>query len=149
VKINVVPAPAEKVTVHKAKGRTHDKDELQRQLHGARVPMWIFDRDTLDILEVNQAATVEYGYKREEFLTMTILHLRPEVDGPLILKKVLHPSLAGPSKNENWRHRRKDGTTFMVSVSSQWLRWNDRPAELVAARPCERQQSTSRKNPAK
>ena len=100
--------------------------------------MWIFDRDTLDILEVNQAATVEYGYTRDEFLVMTILHLRPQEDDFLILRKVLHPALAGPSKNEIWRHRRKDGTTFFVSISSEWLTWNGHPAELVIARLCDR-----------
>ena len=32
-------------------------------------PMWIFDTETLKIVEVNDAATKQYGYSRAEFLT--------------------------------------------------------------------------------
>jgi PAS domain S-box-containing protein len=97
--------------------------------------MWIFDRETLDILEVNPSAIAEYGYTREEFLYLTILHLRPTDDIPLILKETLHPAFAGPSKKEIWKHRRKDGSVFQVSISSEWLTWKGRPAELVVATP--------------
>ena len=34
--------------------------------------MWVYDVKTLDFLAVNYAATLHYGYTREEFLKMTI-----------------------------------------------------------------------------
>ncbi|MCK9412404.1 MAG: ATP-binding protein [Prolixibacteraceae bacterium] len=38
-------------------------------------PMWIYDLETLDFLEVNQAAIVLYGYSREEFMKLTLREL--------------------------------------------------------------------------
>lgn len=35
-------------------------------------PMWVFDRETLRFLAVNDAAVSHYGYSREEFLAMTV-----------------------------------------------------------------------------
>jgi PAS domain S-box-containing protein len=105
--------------------------------------MWIFDRETLEILEVNEAAEAEYGYSRAEFLKQTIIFLRPAEDVPLILHKTLHPALAGPSTNEPWVHRRADGTAFPVRITSEWVTWKRRPAELVLAVPCREEGSTT------
>ena len=44
----------------------------QRMLETSPIPMWIYALDTLAFLEVNQAAVQNYGYSREEFLSMTI-----------------------------------------------------------------------------
>src|SRR5580704_4496123 len=45
-------------------------------------PMWVFDLETLAILEVNEAATQHYGYSREEFLRMMLGDLRvPDIAG--------------------------------------------------------------------
>src|SRR5215469_4297802 len=43
-------------------------------------PMWVFDLETLRILEVNEAAIQHYGYSREEFLGMTLTDLRVPED---------------------------------------------------------------------
>jgi PAS domain S-box-containing protein len=39
-------------------------------------PMWIYDLSTLRFLEVNDAAVLQYGYSRDEFLSMTIKDIR-------------------------------------------------------------------------
>ena len=45
-------------------------------------PMWVFDLESLAILEVNEAATQHYGYPRDEFLQMTLADLRvPQTGG--------------------------------------------------------------------
>ncbi|MBE9192068.1 PAS domain S-box protein [Gloeocapsopsis crepidinum LEGE 06123] len=43
-------------------------------------PMWVYDLETLSFLAVNNAAIQHYGYKRDEFLSMTIKDLRPPED---------------------------------------------------------------------
>ena len=55
------------------------KSERQYRLlfHGNPNPMWVFDLETLEFLEVNEAAIQHYGYSREEFLAMTIMDIRP------------------------------------------------------------------------
>lgn len=111
------------------------KEEDVRRLHGSEVPTWIFDRETLEILEVNQAAANLYGYSRVQFLRQTIVFLHPPEGVALILHKTLQSDLAGPSTNEVWTHRRADGSAFRVRIDSEWLTWNERPAELVMATP--------------
>ncbi len=48
-------------------------------------PMWIYDRKTLEYVDVNDAAVHLYGYTLEEFLKMTILHVRPKEEIPKLL----------------------------------------------------------------
>ena len=47
-------------------------------------PMWVWEIDTLRFVEVNEAAVAQYGYSREEFLSMTIDQIRPPKDLPLL-----------------------------------------------------------------
>jgi len=97
------------------------------------LPMWVFDQETLAFLEVNNAAIVEYGYSREEFLKMTILDIRPLEDLPAILHATMHPAEKGPSTRELWRHRKKDGSVFQVEITSQAIGFCGRAGELVLA----------------
>jgi two-component system cell cycle sensor histidine kinase/response regulator CckA len=97
-------------------------------------PMWVFDRETLAFLDVNDAAVHHYGYSREEFLSMKIVDIRPTEDVPELLRqtKVLRPQ--GPSTGAQWRHRARDGTVFSVAITSWDLVFHGRRAELVLAR---------------
>ena len=96
------------------------------------VPMWIFDRTTLQILEVNEAATEAYGYSRSEFLRMTILDFRPPEDIPRILQIALRAP--GSKSNEPvWRHQKKDGTVFPAKVISWEITFDGHQAALVLA----------------
>jgi PAS domain S-box-containing protein len=97
-------------------------------------PMWIFDRATHDFLGVNDAAVQVYGYTRREFLTMTILDIRPAADITELLRQTLDPRLRGSSTGEKWRHQAKDGTVFPVAITSWELTFRGRHAELVLAR---------------
>ena len=111
------------------------QSDVRDRMRCSPLPMWIFDRETLEILEVNAAAVNVYGYSFREFLSQTIVFLRPPAEVPLILHRTLHDEIACPSENEVWTHRRADGSTFSVSITSEWLIWNDRPAEFVTATP--------------
>ncbi len=52
------------------------------------LPMWIYDLETLDFLEVNEAAILKYGYSREQFLQMTLKDIRPEEDHEKLLANI-------------------------------------------------------------
>ena len=97
-------------------------------------PMWVFDRQTLAFLDVNDAAVRLYGYSRHQFLTMTIVEIRPPEDVPDLLRqtRVLRPK--GPSTGANWRHRIRNGTVIPVAITSWEVSFRGRPAELVLAR---------------
>lgn len=97
---------------------------------GSPMPMWIFDRSTLKFLEVNEAATRLYGYTREEFLAMTIAHIRPEEDIPK-LRESISKKIDGLSEAELWRHQKKDKTTIEVEITSHAINVGSREAELI------------------
>jgi two-component system, cell cycle sensor histidine kinase and response regulator CckA len=88
-------------------------------------PMWIFDRETLHFLEVNDVAGRRYGFSREEFLTMTLRDIGPAV--PKLLQPTQDPRLRSQSTGERWRHLSKRGAT-----NTSWeMTFRGHPAELV------------------
>lgn len=52
-----------------------DREGFEVLFYRSPQPMWIFDKDTLCILEVNQSAVSRYGYTRHEFLNKSISFL--------------------------------------------------------------------------
>ena len=95
-------------------------------------PTWVFDRETLRFLAVNDAAVRKYGYSSDEFLKMTIKDIRPPEDVPALLESV--GSVRDGNENVGiWRHRRKDGTNIDVEITSYALSFADRAAEVVVA----------------
>jgi PAS domain S-box-containing protein len=95
-------------------------------------PLWLFDRETLRFLDVNEAAVRDYGYSREEFLGMTIEAIRPSDDVPA-LRDRLHTGQPGLHAPTLWRHRKKDGTLIDVQITSHDLDIHGRPTRLVSA----------------
>jgi PAS domain S-box-containing protein len=95
-------------------------------------PVWVYDLDTLGIIDVNEAAIRNYGYSREEFLTLTIRDIRPAEDVPAVLESV---AKSGTMLEENriWRHRTKNGTLLDVEVTSHPLVYAGRNARLVVS----------------
>lgn len=110
----------------------HQSEEGYRLLFESNPhAMWIYDRDTLAFLAVNDAAIQRYGYGRQEFLNMTLKEIRPPQDIPSLIEKVL---LIKPGMNSaSSRHVKKDGTLIEVEIVSHTLDFNGRRAELVLA----------------
>lgn len=95
-------------------------------------PMWMFDVDSLRFLDVNEAAILHYGYTREEFLSMTLLDLRPSAeDADKLLKNIAEDS---PRHSDGpWRHLKKDGTIIDVKITSVPIDYQDARAKFVLA----------------
>jgi hypothetical protein len=94
--------------------------------------MWVYDMDGLGFLTVNDAAVHEYGYSRDEFLSLTLRDIRPPEDIPAMLASVAAPS-AGFRPRGTWRHRRKDGSIMDVEVTGHDVEFDGRKGRLVAA----------------
>jgi hypothetical protein len=115
-----------------------DSEERYRLLFDATpLPIFVFDAETLRYLAVNEAALRTYGYTRDELAAMTVLDIRPPEDVPR-LKAVLASIDAESVETENlntgsWRHRKKDGTTFEVEITTHAIEFAGRPARLVVA----------------
>jgi two-component system, cell cycle sensor histidine kinase and response regulator CckA len=97
------------------------------------LPMWVFDRETLEILQVNEAAVGHYGYSRIEFLAMRASDLHPAEEVPRLLaafrSAVSRETLAG-----QWRHIQKGGSTLDVELLLSTMEYARRAAALVVAR---------------
>ncbi|HYP41010.1 MAG TPA: EAL domain-containing protein, partial [Chloroflexia bacterium] len=96
------------------------------------IPMWVYDTETLQFLEVNEAAITHYGYSREEFLQMSIADIRPLEDVPRLLEEVKNqrPDL---QRSDQWRHRQKSGEIIDVQIISHVLEFAGRKAAVVVA----------------
>lgn len=95
-------------------------------------PMWVYDMETLNFMEVNDAAVIRYGYSRNEFLRLNLKDIRPAEDYERLLQNV-RTSSESYSFSGEWRHLDKAGTVFDVEIISHALKYNHREARLVMA----------------
>jgi len=108
-----------------------DSEERYRLLFESNpFPMWVFDRDTLAFITVNDAAVRHYGYSREEFLAMTLRDIRPPEDIPALLERI-HGNPNGLTHSGVWRHRKKDGTFIEAETTAHSLVFAGRNAGIV------------------
>lgn len=91
----------------------------------------IYDIDTLSILDVNSAATEDYGYTIEEFRTMNVLDLCPQPE--------FKEKLQAVDKNDEivhigtFNHANKDGTTRVVDIMGHKVTFNGKACILLLA----------------
>ena len=93
-------------------------------------PMWVFDADTLAFLEVNDAAVRQYGYSRDELLSMTIMELLPSEHAPGV-PHGLERSSSHRGDVALIQHQRKDGTLVDMELVSHEMELDGRRARLV------------------
>jgi two-component system cell cycle sensor histidine kinase/response regulator CckA len=96
------------------------------------LPKWMYDAETLRFLDVNEATLREYGYSREEFLSMTIKDIRPPEDVPALLEAErqveLHPKFGV------CRLRKKSGEIIQVELTKHTFTLGDRVTRLAVGR---------------
>jgi PAS domain S-box-containing protein len=95
-------------------------------------PMWVYDLESYRFLAVNQAALDHYGYEQEEFLTLTIRDIRPPEELP-VLDERLRQGTTVLGESRVWKHRKKNGTTMLMSIRSHVHEFSGRRAVLVLA----------------
>jgi PAS domain S-box-containing protein len=126
-------------SMHYAVERNKIRSELQRsQADYKRVfeesptPMFVFDRNTYRILEVNIATIRQYGYTKEELLSRTMDDIRP-VEDIEAFHDILHTLTDKYTDAGQWRHLNSDGTTKHVHIYSHKTRFNDIDAIITMA----------------
>ncbi len=96
------------------------------------LPNWVYDKETFEIVDVNQSAIDHYGYSREEFLSMTIRDLRPAEEIPR-----LHAAHVGLADKKNtisfgtFTHTKKNGERIRVDVNGHPVDFMDRKCLMV------------------
>ncbi|MCJ9749224.1 PAS-domain containing protein [Neorhizobium sp. BETTINA12A] len=99
---------------------------------GNPLPMWVQDRESLQFLDVNQAALDHYGYDRDLFLSMTLLDILPPEDWER-MRVAAAAAEHGREANRSQRHRTARGAEIEVFIYSSQLAFDSRPASLIAA----------------
>jgi PAS domain S-box-containing protein len=95
------------------------------------MPMWIYHKSSYRFKEVNDAAILKYGYSREEFLSMTIMDIRPEEDISKVKQSVKQVQTDYLIHHDTWRHLKKDGTLIYAEITAHHITHNNEPAVLV------------------
>jgi PAS domain S-box-containing protein len=96
------------------------------------LPTWVFDLESLQFLEANNAAVNHYGYSNEEFLAMDIVDIRP-AEGTESLQKMLEAIKTRESNTAQGKHCLKNGSVIDVLLSWHNLDYDNHRAVLVVA----------------
>ncbi|MCH8556765.1 MAG: PAS domain S-box protein [Balneolia bacterium] len=102
--------------------------------HLSPQPMWVFDTESLRILDVNQAAEKHYGYSAAEFYELTIEDIRPK-ESIAELHRIIEHNRANNidfSKSVS-KHIKKSGEVITVEVLTNKIVFKGRPARIVLA----------------
>jgi PAS domain S-box-containing protein len=97
-------------------------------------PMIAYDRETLEIVAVSNAAVDSYGYSRQEFCAMKITDIRPSEDVASFMRYLESARGAkrlGFAPEHPWRHQHKDGTIIDVEIKSDDLTLAGRECRIV------------------
>ena len=96
------------------------------------LPTWVMDDETLQFIQVNDAAIRQYGFGAEEFSRMTLQDIRPENPRAVGKEEVEENGGAGRFQGV-CKHRKKDGTQFEAEVISHQLDYAGWKVRLVVA----------------
>ena len=98
------------------------------------IPLFLWDLDTLNIIDCNEAAVQKYGYSKEEFLKLKTKNIwakgyKPsDGDG----REEIDYSVDKPFKRVR-QHQKKNGELLFVEVSGQVLIYEGKKAVLAMA----------------
>ncbi|QJB34813.1 PAS domain-containing protein [Chitinophaga oryzae] len=102
------------------------------------IPMWIYEKDTLRFLFVNEAACKKYGYTRHEFLALTIKDIRENEELDALMDNV-RERCNGTEYRGIWKHRRKSGENFFVEIYAHSAFYEGKEARFIMAKDVDEQ----------
>jgi PAS domain S-box-containing protein len=92
-------------------------------------PLAIYDPASLDVLAVNEAFLILYGYSAAEVLLMHLPDFYPNDEkGPIV---DLVKGLKGHAYTGEWHHLKKDGSIFPIITTSHDIVFNSVNARIV------------------
>jgi len=120
--------------------KTHlELEESQKRysdlFHLSPDPMWVYNVESQQFMDVNAAAIREYGYSQEEFLSMKIAQLQPEntEGGDDIHHELKLSHLHKTCPKDTFRHRKKNGDIIFVENQTSQISFHGKPAKILVA----------------
>lgn len=108
------------------------------------LPMWVYDLETLEFLDVNDAAVRHYGYSYEEFRSMTLDEIRPEDELGTFEKALNFVKKSVVFHRGDFQHKKKNGDIIDVDVQSNMIEYNGKEARLILATDITRERNNER-----
>ncbi len=117
-------------------GRTKASEKNYRDLFELTPePMMLFDLDTFQFLNVNQAAIISYGYTKEEFLSMKLMDIKPtqEIENA---KKIIRDTIDAKNIKLEGEHRhiKKNGDVIIVEIHASTIDYYGKKARVCIVR---------------
>lgn len=94
------------------------------------IPMYMYDAESFQFIAANDAALKQYGYTREEFLSLDASRIRPVND----VSSFKAANIGCPHSYFDfgrWRHVRKNGETFYVQIYGYATDFEGRKVTIV------------------
>jgi PAS domain S-box-containing protein len=111
----------------------HASEERYKMLfEKSPLPKYIYDEETLQFLELNEAAIRLYGYTQEEFLKLTLADIRPAEDVEALMVDMEQVRRSpGSYKATLGRHLLRNGKLVEVDVTAHPVVLDGRRARLA------------------
>lgn len=109
-------------------------------------PIFIYDKDNLKFLEVNEAALDLYGFRKDEFLQMDLTDLYTPEDIQTLLESSSDKQLRSTQFRGPYRHRKKDGSTIFVEISKITFTYQGKEAHFNIIKDVTKNLSLEMKN---
>jgi PAS domain S-box-containing protein len=113
-----------------ARARLQAEHRYAEIFEGSPQPIWVHQRSTLRFLMINEAALRQYGWSREQMLSMSVRALMPPGEP---LPEDLEQITTSPGEPLETRHVTRDGRILDVEVFTRAIDFAGEPAELVFA----------------
>ncbi|MFB6455626.1 PAS domain-containing protein [Chitinophaga sp. Hz27] len=118
--------------------------QYERLFYDHPIPMWIYEKDTLRFLSVNNAAVIKYGYSRREFLQLTIKDIRDPGELGYLMNNI-KDRCNGVDYRGIWKHRQKNGHNFFVELYAHSVIYRGRDARFIMAKDVDEQVKSAQK----
>ena len=95
-------------------------------------PMLVYDYETLNVIQVNTAAIKHYGFSKEEFLSMTIMDIRPKEEYAKLTDviKSIQNDNEKPHRGK-YKHLKKSGEIIDVEIQGGPIQLGDKTFRMV------------------
>ncbi len=97
------------------------------------VAMWLLEPDSLQFLDVNLAATRQYGWSNDQFRAMTVFDVLPADEQDALRELLaLRQGSSGYSGDRIWRHRTESDSELFVQPFAELIEEDRGPVLLTA-----------------
>jgi PAS domain S-box-containing protein len=94
-------------------------------------PTWIFELDTLRIVEVNDAAVEKYGFEKTEFYRLTMRGLHTSGEADLFVESIRSQEPEVNVERKLWHHSTKSADVITVEITPHRIDYFGKPCMQV------------------